>query len=93
MTEADVAARAAQEAEIKALQDARAAKRAAQIQAFTGAAAGTAEAGAAIAQQEAQREFEREQQLAELEAAPTTDELIRALMSEQQGAPYGGRAG
>lgn len=93
LTEADVAAKAAQEAEIKALKDARAAMRAAQIEALTGAASGTFEAGAAIAQQEAQREFEREQQLAELEAAPTTEELIRALMSAQQGAPYGGRAG
>lgn len=93
MTEADVAARAAQEAEIKALRDARAGRRAATVEALTGAGAGALEAGAAIAQQEAQREFEREQQLADLEAAPTTDELIRALMSGQQGAPYGGRAG
>ena len=93
MTEADVDARAAQEAEIKALRDARAGRRAATVEALTGAGAGALEAGAAIAQQEAQREFEREQQLAELEAAPTTDELIRALMSGQQGAPYGGRAG
>jgi hypothetical protein len=91
MTEADVAARAAQEAEIKALQDARAAMRAAQIEALTGAAAGTFEVGADVAQQEAQREFEREQQLAELEAAPSIDELIKQL-GMTSGA-YGGRAG
>lgn len=91
MTEADVAARAAQEAEIKALEDARAAKRAAQMQALTGAAAGTFEAGADAAQQQAQMEFERELQLAELEAAPSIDELIKQL-GRGSGA-YGGRAG
>ena len=91
LTEADVAARAAQEAEIEALEDARAARRAATVEALTGAAAGTFEAGAAIAQQEAQREFEREQQLADLEAAPSIDELIKQL-GMTSGA-YGGRAG
>ena len=91
MTEADVAARAAQEAEIKALQDARAAMRAAQIEALTGAAAGTFEAGADVAQQQAQMEFEREQQLAELEEALSIDEMIKQL-GMTSGA-YGGRAG
>ena len=91
MTEADVAARAAQEAEIKALEDARAARRAATVEALTGAAAGTFEAGADVAQQQAQMEFERELQLAELEAAPSIDELIKQL-GRGSGA-YGGRAG
>lgn len=91
MTEADVAARAAQEAEIKALQDARAAMRAAQIEALTGAAAGTFEAGADVAQQQAQMEFEREQQLAELEEALSIDEMIKQL-GMTSGA-YSGRAG
>ena len=91
MTEADVAARAAQEAEIKALEDARAARRAATVEALTGAAAGTFEAGAAVAQEEAARQFQRDQQLAELEAAPSIEELIKQL-GMTSGA-YGGRAG
>jgi hypothetical protein len=91
LTEADVAARAAQEAEIEALEDARAARRAATVEALTGAAAGTFEAGAAVAQEGAAREFQREQQLAELEAAPSIDELIKQL-GMTSGA-YGGRAG
>lgn len=91
LTEADVAARAAQEAEIKALEDARAARRAATVEALTGAAAGTFEAGAAVAQEEAARQFQRDQQLAELEAAPSIEELIKQL-GMTSGA-YGGRAG
>jgi len=91
MTEADVAARAAQEAEIKALEDARAARRAATVEALTGAAAGTFEAGAGVAQEEAARQFQRDQQLAELEAAPSIEELIKQL-GMTSGA-YGGRAG
>jgi len=91
LTEADVAARAAQEAEIKALEDARAARRAATVEALTGAAAGTFEAGAGVAQEEAARQFQRDQQLAELEAAPSIEELIKQL-GMTSGA-YGGRAG
>lgn len=89
MTEADVAAREAQEAEIAALQAARAGRRGAMAEAITGGVAGALEVGGDVAAQAASQEFQREQQLAELEAAPSIDEMIAALR-KQPGA-YGGR--
>lgn len=92
MTEADIQAKAAQEAEIEALRDARAQRRAATVQSLLGGAAGGVEAAGTLAAQQAQMEFQREMQLAELEAAPTTEELLRALRGAgQQTDPYGGR--
>jgi len=91
MTEADVQARAVQEAEIEALRDARAQRRATTVQALTGGLADVAGAAAELPQQQAQMAFQREMQLAELEAAPTTEELLRALRATGTAGAYRSR--
>jgi len=89
MTEADVAAREQQQAELAGLQQARAGRRAAMAEALTGGAAGVLEVGGDVAAQAATQEFQREQQLAELEAAPSIEEMIASL--KRQPGAYGGR--
>jgi len=91
MREMDVQAREVQEAEIEALRDARAQRRAATVTALTGGVAEGAGAASELAQQQAQMEFQREMQLAELEAAPTTEELLRALRASGTAGAYSSR--
>ena len=58
-------------------------------EALTGGAAGVLEVGGDVAAQAATQGFQREQQLAELEAAPSIEEMIASL--KRQPGAYGGR--
>ena len=94
VTEADIAAKAAQEAEIEGLEEGRAARRAGigtgVLQMFGGAAGAVAE----TAGQKAQMEFQAEMQAAQLEKELSNEDLIRLLRQGQPAAaadPYAGR--
>ena len=96
VTEADIAAKAAQEAEIAGLEEGRAARRAGigtgVLQMLGGAAGAVAE----TAGQKAQMEFQAEMQAAQLEKELSDADLIRLLRQGQAAGaadPYAGRVG